>query len=77
MAPERTEKMTIHAIQVFTPEDCRYGLCDCDGAKDCKFPRCDNCDGILDAAGRWIEDNRYHGEHVDRCPTCGGPLDGV
>jgi hypothetical protein len=67
--------MKINAVIVVTPEDCYHGLCDCASARDCKFPRCENCDGLLDAKGKWIDDNQWHGEHPDWCPYCGGPLD--
>jgi hypothetical protein len=65
---------TINAVQIYVPEDCRHGLCDCASAKECKFPRCDNCDEILDANGKWIDDNQYHGEEPLHCPDCGAPL---
>lgn len=63
----------ITAVQVYMPEDCRSGICDCEGAKNCKFPRCDNCDAILGKDGKWIDDNQWRGEHVACCPECGGP----
>ena len=63
------------AVQIYTPEDCRHGLCDCEEVKNCKFPRCDNCDAILGKDGKWIDDNQYYHEYIDRCPDCGGPLD--
>ena len=58
-------------VQVYTPEDCLSGLCDCASAKECKFPRCENCDSILDSAGKTLDDRRSY----ERCPDCGGPLD--
>ena len=64
----------IKVIQIYMPEDCRYGLCDCEGAENCKFPRCKNCDEILDENGKWIDDNDFHGTEPDHCPDCGAPL---
>ena len=72
---ERSER-PLSAVQVYLPEDCRHGLCDCASAKDCKFPRCDNCDELVYANTRkWIDDNEWHGEHPDYCPDCGAPLE--
>ncbi len=68
--------MEIKAVQVYTPEDCYSGSCDCEGAENCKFPRCSNCDAILNKDGKWIDDNGFHKwEIYGKCPDCGGPLD--
>jgi hypothetical protein len=64
----------IRAIVVYLPEDCRHGLCDCASAAACHFPRCTNCDELVDANGKWIDDNGWHGEHCCQCPDCGAPL---
>jgi hypothetical protein len=61
-------------VQVYLPEDCRSGTCDCASAKECHFLRCDNCDELVDSNGKWIEDNQWHGENTQPCPTCGAPI---
>ena len=72
MAATLTNGMKI--IQVILPEDCRSGACGCESAAQCKFKRCDNCDELVDDAGKWIDDNEWHGEHCDPCPDCGAPM---
>jgi hypothetical protein len=66
--------MTIRAVVVVLPEDCRSGSCDCERASQCKFKRCANCDDLVTAEGKWIDDNEWHGEHTTPCPDCGAPL---
>lgn len=66
--------MEIKAVIVVLPQDCRSGSCDCEGAKNCKFKRCENCDDLVDENGKWIDDDEYHGECPDECGVCGAPL---
>jgi hypothetical protein len=55
-------------------EDCLSGACGCATAKDCKFRRCPNCDGLIDKDGKWIDDNDWHGEEPPHCADCGAPI---
>jgi hypothetical protein len=68
-------RVPLTIVQVFTPQDCRSGSCDCEGARNCKFPRCANCDNIM-RNGKWIDDDQYHHwESAGHCPDCDGPMD--
>ena len=55
-----------------TAAECIEGKCGCADATACKFVRCKNCDGIMDAAGKTLVDHSC--EEWDICPDCGGPL---
>jgi hypothetical protein len=55
-----------------TIERCVWGKCACASAAACAFPRCDNCDRPVDAAGRTVIDHSC--DEWDTCPDCGGPL---
>lgn len=65
--------MQIRAVRVITPQDCMYGLCDCEGAQNCYFPRCDNCDAILYKDGKAHDNPNLH--RTFTCEDCGGPIE--
>lgn len=59
----------ISVVQIYVPEDCG-NTCDCASAAECKFKRCENCDGIIGDDGKTLRDDSCD-EHR-RCPDCGG-----
>lgn len=62
--------LVMKIVQVYVPEDCLSGVCDCKNASECKFKRCANCDNIMDDKGNTL-DTAWAEEH-NRCPDCGG-----
>ena len=59
------------AFRRTNPETCLTGKCWCNGAADCYFKRCGNCDGPLNAEGKTFDDD--WSEDFNRCPDCGAP----
>lgn len=58
-----------------TPEDCLSGQCDCNGADNCKFTRCKNCDLPVMQDGKafpLVDYWHYAQYHKFECPICGG-----
>ena len=58
-------------------ELCLTGNCNCQGAVECKFARCKNCDACVGEDGKTLEDWCGGGEiFEDRiCPNCGGVME--
>ena len=46
--------MKINAVQVYLPEDCISGACDCEPG-DCMFDRCPDCDRLVDGHGMTVD----------------------